>query len=296
MEDQHAVLAAEHDRLLAGDGLAVHARALGAGVELGIGGLEETGTRAALVRPLGHHEVPRLRGDGDAVVCGRRRERAGGLDLVVLERLGPAVGRDDRDLAGAVVEERGQAVVDDDVAGCLGGDQHVVEGGLGRVVVRVVAVRLAPGAGVEERPAALRGDGHVAAVAGVGQAVEAVEREVGLDVERRGVQHEHPAVVGEGDAGVRAAASVAPASCSWPSSAWSPSVSAGSADSVDPAVSLEASSVGEAESPEPGLPQAESTSARAAREAPAARARRGVVAVVLDMEFLARVGAPFVEG
>jgi hypothetical protein len=132
------------------------------------------------------------------------RVRAERVERPGLDLLGEGGRVEHRDVARAVVEQGCLAVVVDDVAGGVGVDEHVGELRLRRVRVRVVAVRLRVRAEVEHRPSARRRDVDVPAVTGGVDAVEALDRQVGDDLEARRVDHHDAAIVGEGEARLRA--------------------------------------------------------------------------------------------
>lgn len=89
-----------------------------------------------------------------------------------------------------------QLVVHHHVGGGFGLQDHVVQRRVCRVVVVVVAVTLGPGAGVDDRPAALRGDRDVPPIPHPVEAVESSQRKVGDGLQRERVEHQDAAVVG----------------------------------------------------------------------------------------------------
>ena len=138
----------------------------------------------------------RLRqGDGGGVQGGR-----GALVLGQLRRIVHGKG------AGAVSEGRNPAVVLDDVAGVVSGKRQRRQRRGGGVVVRVIAVRYGPHAGVQEGVAVAVGHDEMAVIAGIGEAQESFLGDVCEQLHVLGVVDEHAAVVGDGDAACRALA------------------------------------------------------------------------------------------
>jgi len=86
------------------------------------------------------------------------------------------------------------------VTGLAGLEGAFRQARLACVVVAVVAVRLAPGTGVEYPEGIACGDQHVAAVAGRVQAVEAVELRPSHRLQGPGVEDRDAAVMGEDEA------------------------------------------------------------------------------------------------
>ena len=105
--------------------------------------------------------------------------------------------------AGTVSECRNLAVVLDDVTGVVSRERQRRQGRCGGVVVRVVAVRYGPYAGVQEGVAIAVCDDEVAVIASVGEAQEAVLGDVCEQLHILGVVDEHATVVGDGDAACR---------------------------------------------------------------------------------------------
>ena len=140
--------------------------------------------------------VVRLRqGDGGGL-------QGGGGALVVgqLRRVVHSEG------AGAVSECRDLAVVLDDVTGVVSRQRQRRQRRGSGVVVRVVAVRYGPYAGVQEGVAVAVCNDEVAVIASVGEAQEAFLGDVCEQLHVLGVIDEHTAVVGDGDAACRALA------------------------------------------------------------------------------------------
>ena len=105
--------------------------------------------------------------------------------------------------AGTVSECRNLAVVLDDVTGVVSRERQRRQGRCGGVVVRVVAVRYGPYAGVQEGVAIAVCDDEVAVIASVGEAQEAFLGDVCEQLHILGVVDEHATVVGDGDAACR---------------------------------------------------------------------------------------------
>ena len=108
--------------------------------------------------------------------------------------------------AGAVSECRDLAVVLDDVTGVVSRKRQRGQRRGRGVVVRVVAVRYGPYAGVQEGVAVTVCNDEVAVIASVGEAQEAFLGDVCEQLHVLGVVDEHAAVVGDGDAACRALA------------------------------------------------------------------------------------------
>jgi hypothetical protein len=143
--DEDAVLAADDDRLVGGDGLAVHAGARVRAAGLGAVRVEHADPGPGVLGALADDDRAVLELDRDTVVRGGGGERPG-----VGRAVGDVLAVDHRDGAGAVVEQGGASLVGHDVAGLLGGEGRPGEHGARRVVVRVVAVGLGPHPGIED--------------------------------------------------------------------------------------------------------------------------------------------------
>ena len=102
--------------------------------------------------------------------------------------------------AGAVSECRDLAVVLDDVTGVVSRQRQRGQRRGSGVVVRVVAVRYGPYAGVQEGVAVTVCNDEVAVIASVGEAQEAFLGDVCEQLHVLGVVNEHAAVVGDGHA------------------------------------------------------------------------------------------------
>ena len=140
--------------------------------------------------------VVRLRqGDGGGLQGG-----SGALIVGQLRRVVHGEG------AGAVSECRDLAVVLDDVTGVVSRKRQRGQRRGRGVVVRVVAVRYGPYAGVQEGVAVTVCNDEVAVIASVGEAQEAFLGDVCEQLHVLGVVDEHAAVVGDGDAACRALA------------------------------------------------------------------------------------------
>ena len=108
--------------------------------------------------------------------------------------------------AGAVSECRDLAVVLDDVTGVVSRQRQRRQRRGSGVVVRVVAVRYGPYAGVQEGVAVAVCNDEVAVIASVREAQEAFLGDVCEQLHVLGVVNEHAAVVGDGNAACRALA------------------------------------------------------------------------------------------
>ena len=128
-------------------------------------------------------------GDGGGLQGGR-----GALVLGQLRRIVHGEG------AGAVSEGRNPAVVLDDVAGMVSGKRQRRQRRGGGVVVRVIAVRYGPHAGVQEGVAVAVCNDEMAVIAGIGEAQESFLGNIGQQFHVLGVIDEHAAVVGDGHA------------------------------------------------------------------------------------------------
>ena len=140
--------------------------------------------------------VVRLRqGDGGGLQGGR-----GALIVGQLRRVVHGEG------TGTVSECRDLAVVLDDVTGVVSCKRQRRQRRGSGVVVRVVAVRYGPYAGVQEGVAVAVCNDEVAVIASVGEAQEAFLGDVREQLHILSVVDEHATVVGDGDAACRALA------------------------------------------------------------------------------------------
>ena len=175
-----------------GDGLALSIHNSGAGA-----GLRAADRYQVLV--VGQRDceaVVRLRqGDGGGLQGG-----GGALVMGQLRRIVHGEG------AGAVSECRDLAVVLDDVTGVVSRQRQRRQRRGSGVVVRVVAVRYGPYAGVQEGVAVAVCNDEVAVIASVGEAQEAFLGDVCEQLHVLGIIDEHATVVGDGDATCRALA------------------------------------------------------------------------------------------
>ena len=175
-----------------GDSLALSIHNSGTGAGLGVADRYQV----LVVGQRDCEAVVRLRqGDG-------RGLQGGGGALVVgqLRRVVHGEG------AGAVSECRDLAVVLDDVTGVVSRQRQRRQRRGSGVVVRVVAVRYGPYAGVQEGVAVAVCNDEVAVIASVREAQEAFLGDVCEQLHVLGVVNEHAAVVGDGNAACRALA------------------------------------------------------------------------------------------
>ena len=169
-----------------GDGLALSIHNSGAGAGLRVADRYQV----LVVGQRDCEAVVRLRqGDGGSLQRG-----GGALVMGQLRRVVHSEG------AGAVSECRDLAVVLDDVTGVVSRQRQRGQRRGGGVVVRVIAVRYGPHAGVQEGVAVAVGHDEVAVIAGIGEAQESFLGDVCEQLHVLGVIDEHAAVVGDGHA------------------------------------------------------------------------------------------------
>ena len=175
-----------------GDGLALSIHNSGAGAGLRVADRYQV----LVVGQRDCEAVVRLRqGDGGGLQRG-----GGALVMGQLRRVVHSEG------AGAVSECRDLAVVLDDVTGVVSRQRQRGQRRGSGVVVRVVAVRYGPYAGVQEGVAVAVCNDEVAVIASVREAQEAFLGDVCEQLHVLGVVNEHAAVVGDGNAACRALA------------------------------------------------------------------------------------------